>query len=94
MKGIPGTAMPATPNMSVEQATQIVACLRSRTQLKDMSARPFFGGMTSEIGSVLRRLCASGLGGTAALSRRIREYRCRGSSWQTAVTKERGGGRL
>lgn len=38
MKGIPGTPMPATPNMSVEQATQIVAYLRSRAQLKDMSA--------------------------------------------------------
>lgn len=38
MKGIPGTPMPATPNMSAEQATQIVAYLRSRAQLKDMSA--------------------------------------------------------
>ena len=38
MKGIPGTPMPATPNMSAEQARQIVAYLRSRAQLKDMSA--------------------------------------------------------
>jgi len=36
MKGIPATAMPATPNMSAEQATQIVAYLRSRALLKDM----------------------------------------------------------
>jgi putative heme-binding domain-containing protein len=38
VKGIPGTPMPATPNMSREQATQIVAYLRSRALLKDMGA--------------------------------------------------------
>jgi putative heme-binding domain-containing protein len=38
MKGIPGTPMPATPNMSREQATQIVAYLRSRALLKDVGA--------------------------------------------------------
>jgi putative heme-binding domain-containing protein len=37
MKGIPGTSMPATPNMSAEQATQIVAYLRSRALLKDVA---------------------------------------------------------
>lgn len=38
MKGIPGTPMPATPNLSREQATQIVAYLRSRGQAKDVAA--------------------------------------------------------
>ncbi len=38
MKGIPGTPMPATPNMSAEQATQIVAYLRSRALSKDAGA--------------------------------------------------------
>lgn len=38
MKGIPGTPMPATPNMSREQATQIVAYLRSRAVVKDAGA--------------------------------------------------------
>jgi len=38
VKGIPGTPMPATPNMSAAQAAQIVAYLRSRALLKDMSA--------------------------------------------------------
>ncbi|MEJ0099380.1 MAG: c-type cytochrome [Pseudomonadota bacterium] len=36
--GIPGTPMPATPNMSREQAAQIVAYLRSRALLKDAGA--------------------------------------------------------
>lgn len=36
--GIPGTPMPATPNLNREQATQIVAYLRSRGQVKDMAA--------------------------------------------------------
>jgi cytochrome c oxidase cbb3-type subunit III len=35
MHGIAGTPMPATPNMSSEQATQIVAYLRSRAVSKD-----------------------------------------------------------
>lgn len=43
MKGIAGTPMPATPNMSATQAAQIVAYLRSRALLKDMGA----GGDTS-----------------------------------------------
>ena len=38
MKGIPGTAMPATPNMTREQAVQIVAFLRSRATVKDAAA--------------------------------------------------------
>ena len=38
MKGIVGTPMPATPNMSREQAGQIVAYLRSRALLKDAGA--------------------------------------------------------
>lgn len=38
MKGIPGTAMPATPAMSAEQATQIVAYLRSRALSNDAGA--------------------------------------------------------
>ena len=38
MKGIPGTAMPATPAMSAEQATQIVAYLRSRALSTDAGA--------------------------------------------------------
>lgn len=38
MNGIPGTPMPATPNLSREQATQIVAYLRSRGQTKDVAA--------------------------------------------------------
>jgi putative heme-binding domain-containing protein len=38
MKGIPGTAMPATPTMSNEQATQIVAYLRSRALSTDAGA--------------------------------------------------------
>jgi mono/diheme cytochrome c family protein len=38
MKGIAGTPMPATPNMSATQAAQIVAYLRSRALLKDMGA--------------------------------------------------------
>ncbi len=38
MKGIPNTPMPATPNMSKEQATQIVAYLRSRASQKDVGA--------------------------------------------------------
>lgn len=38
MNGIPGTPMPATPNLSREQATQIVAYLRSRGQAKDVAA--------------------------------------------------------
>lgn len=38
MRGIPGTPMPATPNMSREQANQIVAYLRSRAQAKDVAA--------------------------------------------------------
>ncbi len=35
MKGIPGTPMPATPNMTEAQAVQIVAYLRSRALAKD-----------------------------------------------------------
>jgi putative heme-binding domain-containing protein len=38
MNGIAGTPMPATPNLSREQATQIVAYLRSRGQAKDVAA--------------------------------------------------------
>ncbi len=38
MKGIANTPMPATPNMSREQAVQIVAYLRSRAVLKDVGA--------------------------------------------------------
>ena len=38
MKGIPGTPMPATPNMSEAQAVQVVAYLRSRAVLKDAGA--------------------------------------------------------
>ena len=38
MKGIAGTAMPATPTMNREQAMQIVAWLRSRAILKDVGA--------------------------------------------------------
>jgi putative heme-binding domain-containing protein len=38
MKGIPGTPMPATPNMSREQAVQIVAYLRSLAIAKDAGA--------------------------------------------------------
>ncbi len=38
MKGIPGTPMPATPNMSREQAVQIVAYLRSRALTRDVGA--------------------------------------------------------
>jgi putative heme-binding domain-containing protein len=38
MTGIPGTPMPATPNLNREQATQIVAYLRSRGQAKDVAA--------------------------------------------------------
>jgi putative heme-binding domain-containing protein len=38
IKGIPGTAMPASPGMSREQATQIVAYLRSRAIAPDAGA--------------------------------------------------------
>jgi alcohol dehydrogenase (cytochrome c) len=38
VKGIPGTPMPATPNMSPAQAVQIMAYLRSRAVLKDVAA--------------------------------------------------------
>jgi len=38
MKGIANTPMPATPNMSKEQAVQVVAYLRSRALLKDVGA--------------------------------------------------------
>jgi putative heme-binding domain-containing protein len=38
MKGIAGTPMPATPNMSKPQAAQIVAYLRSRAVVKDAGA--------------------------------------------------------
>ena len=38
MRGIPGTPMPATPNMNSAQANQIVAYLRSRAQAKDVAA--------------------------------------------------------
>jgi putative heme-binding domain-containing protein len=38
MKGIAGTPMPATPSMSLEQAGQIVAFLRSRSLAKDVGA--------------------------------------------------------
>jgi putative heme-binding domain-containing protein len=38
MKGIPGTPMPATPNMSREQAVQIVSYLRSLAISKDAGA--------------------------------------------------------
>jgi putative heme-binding domain-containing protein len=38
MRGIPGTPMPATPNMNREQALQVVAYLRSRTVAKDVMA--------------------------------------------------------
>jgi cytochrome c oxidase cbb3-type subunit III len=38
MRGIPGTPMPATPNMTREQADQIVGYLRSRAQAKDVTA--------------------------------------------------------
>ena len=38
MKGIPGTPMPATPNMNREQADQIVAYLRSRAVSTDAAA--------------------------------------------------------
>ena len=38
MKGIPGTPMPATPNMSREQANQIVGYLRSRAVAVDVAA--------------------------------------------------------
>ena len=37
IKGIPGTPMPATPGMSPEQATRIVAYLRSRAVARDPS---------------------------------------------------------
>jgi putative heme-binding domain-containing protein len=36
--GIPGTPMPATPNMAREQVTQIVAYLRSRAIVRDAGA--------------------------------------------------------
>jgi putative heme-binding domain-containing protein len=38
LRGIPGTPMPATPNLTREQAIQIVAYLRSRAVSKDMAA--------------------------------------------------------
>lgn len=38
MKGIPGTPMPATPNMNRTQALQVVAYLRSRSVSKDVTA--------------------------------------------------------
>jgi putative heme-binding domain-containing protein len=38
MRGIPGTPMPATPNMSREQANHIVGYLRSRARMKDVAA--------------------------------------------------------
>ena len=38
LKGIPGTPMPATPNMTREQAVKIVAYLRSRALAKDAGA--------------------------------------------------------
>lgn len=38
MKGIPGTAMPATPAMTHDQAVRIVAYLRSRAVVKDVAA--------------------------------------------------------
>ena len=38
MRGIPGTPMPATPNMNYAQANQIVVYLRSRAQAKDVAA--------------------------------------------------------
>lgn len=38
LKGIPGTPMPATPNMTREQAVQIVAYLRSRALAEDAGA--------------------------------------------------------
>lgn len=38
MRGIPGTPMPATPNMNREQANQIVGYLRSRTVAVDVAA--------------------------------------------------------
>ena len=38
IKGIPGTPMPATPGMSPEQATRIVAYLRSRAVARDPGA--------------------------------------------------------
>src|SRR5262245_32050519 len=38
MRGIPGTPMPATPNMNREQAIQVVGYLRSRTVAKDVMA--------------------------------------------------------
>lgn len=38
MRGIPGTPMPATPNIGNEQARQIVAYLRSRGVTKDVAA--------------------------------------------------------
>ncbi len=38
LNGIPGTAMPPTPNMSRPQAAQIVAYLRSRAVLSDAAA--------------------------------------------------------
>jgi putative heme-binding domain-containing protein len=38
MRGIPGTPMPATPNMNREQANQIVGYLRSRAMPVDVTA--------------------------------------------------------
>src|SRR5688500_17490731 len=38
MNGIPGKPMPATPNMTTEQASQVVAYLRSRATLPDAAA--------------------------------------------------------
>ncbi|MES2626526.1 MAG: c-type cytochrome [Pseudomonadota bacterium] len=38
LNGIPGKAMPANPTMTVEQATQIVAYLRSRATQQDAAA--------------------------------------------------------
>jgi putative heme-binding domain-containing protein len=38
MRGIPGTPMPATPNMNREQALQVVGYLRSRTVAVDVTA--------------------------------------------------------
>lgn len=38
MRGIPGTPMPATPNMNREQAKEVVAYLRSRTVAVDVTA--------------------------------------------------------
>jgi putative heme-binding domain-containing protein len=38
MNGIPGKPMPATPNMTIVQASQVVAYLRSRATLPDAAA--------------------------------------------------------